>query len=206
MTEARSFETIMAFVAQEGERPNAIPFPVAPANEFLALTQKVAAGDDSAAQEFFEAYCDRIFRYALVVTRGNEDLAREVLSATMIKAARYMRPLSSDEDIWRWLTRIARSQFVDHCRKTRRTVPLVSSDDVLTQTSALNPDSTLGDALNEALNELPAEERELVERFYVDDVSQAALAEDIHSTRKAVESRLARIRRKLRAAILQKLS
>jgi RNA polymerase sigma factor (sigma-70 family) len=64
----------------------------------------------------------------------------------------------------------------------------------------------LNDALNEALSELPAEECELVERFYLGDESQAALAEDIHSTRKAVESRLARIRRKLRSAILKKLS
>jgi RNA polymerase sigma factor (sigma-70 family) len=206
MTEARSVETIMAFGAQAGERPNAVPFPVAPANEFLALTQKAAAGDDAAAQEFFEAYCDRIFRYALIMTRGNEDLAREILSGTMIKAARYMRPLASSEDIWRWLTRIARTQFVDHCRKARRVLPMALSDDALTRAVAPNPDGTLNEALNEALSELPGEERELVERFYLGDESQAALAEDIHSTRKAVESRLARIRKKLRSAIMQKLS
>jgi len=206
MTEARSVETIMAFVAQAGERPSAVPFPVAPANEFLALTQKAATGDDSAAQEFFEKYCDRIFRYALVMTRGNEDLACELLSGTMIKAARYMRPLASDEDIWRWLTRIIRTQFVDHCRKTRRVVPMAHSDEALAHAAAPNPDSTLNNALNEALSELPASERELVERFYLGEESQTALAEDIHSTRKAVESRLARIRKKLRSAIIQKLS
>jgi RNA polymerase sigma-70 factor (ECF subfamily) len=206
MTEARSVETIMAFVAQAGERPNAVPFSVAPGNEFLALTQKATIGDDAAAQQFFETYCDRIFRYALVMTRGNEDLAREILSGTMIKAARYMRPLASDDDIWRWLARIARTQFVDHCRKARRIVPMALSDEALTVAATPNPDGTLNDALNEALSELPAQERELIERFYLGEESQTALAEDIHSSRKAVESRLARIRRKLRAAIIQKIS
>jgi RNA polymerase sigma-70 factor (ECF subfamily) len=206
MTKIGSVETIMAFAAKGEERSNVVPFSAATADECLALTQRVASGDEAAAREFFEKYCDRIFRYALVVTRGNEELAREILSITMIKAARYMRALPSDEDVWRWLTRIARSCFVDHCRKTRRIVPVVESDEILSRTATPTPDTTLNNALNEALSELPLEDRELVERFYIDDETQTALAEDIQSTRKAVESRLARIRRKLRAAIIQKLS
>jgi RNA polymerase sigma-70 factor (ECF subfamily) len=206
MINSRSLQTIMGFVAQGEDRSKVVSFCSAAADECAALTQRVAAGDESAAREFFEKYCDRIFRYALVMTRGNEDLAREILSTTMITAARYMRSLASDEDIWRWLTRIARSRFVDHCRKSRRVIPLTDSDEVLSHTAAPNPDTTLNNALNEALSELPVEERELVERFYIDDESQAALADEIQSTRKAVESRLARIRRKLRAAIIQKLT
>ena len=199
-------QTIMAFVAQGEDRSKVVSFSQAAADECAALTQRVAAGDESAAREFFEKYCDRIFRYALVMTRGNEDVAREILSTTMIAAARYMRPLASDEDVWRWLTRIASSRFVDHCRKTSRAIPLTDSDEILSRMAAPNPDTTLNNALDEALSELPPDERELVERFYIDDESQAALAEEIQSTRKAVESRLARIRRKLRAVIIQKLS
>ena len=206
MINSAGVQAIMAFVGQGEDRSKVVPFSTAAADECAALTQRVAVGDESAAREFFEKYCDRIFRYALVMTRGNEEVARDILSTTMITAARYMRTLGSDEDVWRWLTRIARSRFVDHCRKSRRTIPLTDSDEVLSRTAAPNPDATLNNALNEALSELPVDERELVERFYIDDESQAALAEEIQSTRKAVESRLARIRRKLRAAIIQKLS
>src|SRR5437879_5233784 len=81
-------------------------------DEFLALTQAVIAGDESAASDFFNRYCDRLFRYLLVVCRGNEDSAREALSQAMIKAARHMKPMRSDEDIWRWLTRLAWTSFV----------------------------------------------------------------------------------------------
>jgi RNA polymerase sigma-70 factor (ECF subfamily) len=175
-------------------------------NPFLALTQRVAAGDDLAAREFFETYCDRIFRYALALARGNEEVAREILSLTMIKAARHMQPLASDDDIWRWMTRIARNCFVDHYRKSRRVVPLNDSDEALAFAAAPNPDTTISGALDEALTELPIRDRELIERYYLDEQSQSALAEEICATRKAVESRLARIRRKLRAAILQKLA
>src|SRR4051812_49438124 len=113
MTESARFENIMGFVAQDGERPNIVPMPTAP-NPFLALTQRVAAGDDVAAQEFFETYCDRIFRYALVMTRGNEELAREILSLTMIKSAGLFGAPPFPTPRWRWLTRLARESFFHH--------------------------------------------------------------------------------------------
>src|ERR1051326_1619151 len=82
-------------------------------DESLALTQAVMAGAEGAARDFFNRYCDRLFRYLLVVCRGNEDAAREALSQAMIKAARHMKPMRSDEDIWRWLTQLAWTSFVD---------------------------------------------------------------------------------------------
>jgi RNA polymerase sigma-70 factor (ECF subfamily) len=179
--------------------------PASDGGECLALTQAVANGDETAAREFFAKYFDRLFRYALVLTRGEEDLSREIVSETMIKAARHIKPMRTDGDVWRWLARIARNSFVDHCRKNQRrisTIPLEgSAGDV-----RVDADGVLTSALNECLAELADEERKLVEQFYIEDQSQAELAEETHTTRKAVESRLARIRKKLRAAILQKIS
>ena len=53
-------------------------------------------------------------------------------------------------------------------------------------------------ALREAVDELGEEERELVEAFYFRREAQAAMAEQRGSTRKAVESKLGRIRGRLR--------
>lgn len=193
----------MTFAARsEGSSPspaNAIvAFPA-----FLDLTKSVAAGDETATHDFFQRYCDRLFRYALVITRGQEDLAREILSLTMIKAIRAMRPMESDADIWRWLTRIAWNCFLDHCRKTKRRPPTEQIPETI---PAPSQDQALLNALNESVTELPLDEREIVERCYFEDESQADVAASIQTTRKAVESRLARIRQKLRAAVLQKLS
>lgn len=194
------------------QRPNVAAFPIlsveaAAAREFLELTQGIARGDETAARHFFERYCDRLHRYLVVVTRGDDALSRDLLSISMTKAMRAMRSMASDEDIWRWLTRIAWTAFVDHCRKNQRRI-LTTGGDALEQTHAAassGADALLTEALTEAMAELAPDERQIVEQYYFEETSQADLATEMHSTRKAIESRLARIRQKLRAAILTKI-
>jgi RNA polymerase sigma-70 factor (ECF subfamily) len=208
MTAARGIEELMEFAArgESADRQNVVPVSFADGEQVFALTGAASRGDEAAASAFFERYFDRVFRYAIVMTKGDEDLAREIVSVTMIKAARTMEAMKSDEDVWRWLSRIARNSFVDHCRKVSRRIRTVGEDALSLMPVEVNPESTLSIALTECLAELPLEERGLVEAYYFEDVSQSALAAQIDSTRKAVESRLARIRRKLRTAILKRLS
>jgi RNA polymerase sigma factor (sigma-70 family) len=188
----------------QGSSPSVIPFPTAAEDEILSLTKRAVVGDELAAREFFERYCDRIYRYAIVLARGQEDLAREVVSNTMIKGLRHLKPMASDADVWRWLTQIARTTFIDHCRKNNRRID--ASAELSESIAIPSADSTLSAALNECLEELAADEREIVERFYFEDQTQNELAAGAQTTRKAVESRLARIRQKLRQAILRKLA
>lgn len=198
----------MPFAAESGsnERASIVALDSASASEVLALTNGIIAGDEAAAQKFFETYCDRLFRYLLVVARGDEETAREILSVTMIKATRQMRSLPSEVDLWRWLTRIAWTSFVDFCRKRKRRIATVNDESVTLNAPALDHDTSMSLALTECLSELPAEERAIVEAYYFEHQSQTELAAQMQSTRKAVESRLARIRQKLRAALLQKIS
>lgn len=206
MTNATGITTLMPFAPRSDsmDRPPAVvSVSFSNAAEFLALTNSIAAGDEAAATKFFNNYCDRLFRYLLVVTRGDEELARDLLSITMVKATRNMRPMRSDDDLWRWLTRIAWTSFIDHCRKTKRRIVTITDDSAV---PSIQADSDLQLALNECMSELPAEEREIVERYYLDNQSQNDLAAEMQVTRKTVETRLARIRKTLRAAILKKLS
>jgi RNA polymerase sigma factor (sigma-70 family) len=53
---------------------------------------------------------------------------------------------------------------------------------------------------------MDAEDRELVEWFYFDRLSQREIAERIGGTPKAVSSRLERARAKLRSLVLRRLS
>jgi DNA-directed RNA polymerase specialized sigma24 family protein len=59
--------------------------------------------------------------------------------------------------------------------------------------------------LEESLEELVASDRELVEGKYVEGLSVHALAERCGQSLKATESRLLRVRKKLRESILGKL-
>ena len=57
-----------------------------------------------------------------------------------------------------------------------------------------------------ALNTLNVEERWLIEQFYHDGQSQEEIAAQLNTTAKAVSSRLERLRAKLRALVLRRLS
>jgi RNA polymerase sigma factor (sigma-70 family) len=166
------------------------------------LTKTAATGDETACRDFFNQFCDRLYRYLLVLTRGDQDLSRDLLSISMIKAVRRVRPMNTDADVWRWLTTIGRNAFIDHCRKSKRPV----MQEIPETLAASNPDQTLLKVLNESVDELSPEEREVIERYYYENESQSELASSTNTSRKAVESRLARIRQKLRAAVLHKLS
>jgi RNA polymerase sigma-70 factor, ECF subfamily len=184
--------------SRDDSRDSVVPFPSA----ILAMTKGAATGDESACRDFFNQYCDRLYRYFLVVTRGDEDFSRDLLSISMIKAVRGIRPMQTDADVWRWLTTIGRNAFIDHCRKNKRII----SNEIPQTLATANPDQTLVHALNECMDELSPDERDVIERYYFDNESQLDVANATHTTRKAVESRLARIRQKLHAAILRKLS
>src|SRR5688572_20287637 len=85
-----------------------------------ALTAQMKAGDEDAFRSFYDLYCDRLFRYLIVLCRGDEDLARDLLQTTMLKVVRSIRPFTNETEFWNWLAVIARNSFFDHVRKSRR--------------------------------------------------------------------------------------
>lgn len=69
---------------------------------------------------FYDAYFDRLWRYLLVVTAGNEDAAREALQATLVRVTRHIKVFQDENIFWSWLAVLARSAFADETRKQRR--------------------------------------------------------------------------------------
>ncbi len=180
-----------------------------PALDLLRITAAIREGDEAAFQIFYEHYCDRLYRYLLVVTSGNEDLSRELMQTTMTKVVRAMQPIADERSFWSWLSTIARNAFLDACRKTRRQpsmVPLSASElDVINPPDPADGESPLLQALDDCLGTLEPGDRALIEAYYFGNASQQAIAQREHTTPKAVESRLARIRQKLRENILRRL-
>jgi len=48
----------------------------------------MAAGDEMAWRAFYDAYFDRLWRLPAGGCRGNEDVAREALQATLVRVTR----------------------------------------------------------------------------------------------------------------------
>ena len=86
----------------------------------LELTRGLAAGEEAAYRRFFDEYLDRLTRYLLVVSRGNEQATRDALPLLLDRVVKHVRPFPSEEVFWSWLTVLARSALVDETRKRGR--------------------------------------------------------------------------------------
>jgi len=186
-----------------------IPLPDKDAERVQGMTARMANGDETAFKEFYDCYCDRLFRHLIVLTRGNEDLSCDLLQTTMTKVVRNQREFRNEAQLWNWLAAVARNSFIDSLRRTRRApqlVPLLPDDaPEAPMVPAGESDAPLFDALDRCLIELEADEQALIEAYYFQGGSHHSVAEQQNTTPKAVESKLARLRQKLRAAILKRL-
>ncbi len=170
----------------------------------------MARGDEAAYREFYDAYFDRLLRYLLVVTGGNEESAREALQLALVRVVRHVKPFDAEEKFWSWLTVLARTALADETRKHRRYFAFLERFTRQQETAPAmrnngEADEQLRALLDSKLTALPADERQLVEQKYLLRQSVRAIADRQQTTEKALESRLSRVRRKLKDAVLAEL-
>jgi RNA polymerase sigma-70 factor (ECF subfamily) len=181
----------------------------APATATALLTRRLAAGEEDAFREFHRLYFDRLYHFLLAVTRGQEQEAQEALQETFLRLLRHPRVFAEEDVFWCWLKAVARNAARDGHRKHRRYFALLQNfavrPDCDPRESAGGGDSRLGALLEESLDELEPADRLLLENKYLAGETVRELSTTAGLSEKAVESRLLRLRRHLRARILEKL-
>jgi RNA polymerase sigma-70 factor, ECF subfamily len=170
----------------------------------------MVAGDEAAYRIFHDAYVPRLFRYLLVVTAGDEEAAREALQAALVRVVRHVKVFPEETRFWNWLTVLARTALADQRRKRSRYLAFLDryTEHARVEVSVGNDseaDARLLALLELGVQSLPTDERELVERKYFRNQSVREIAADVQATEKAVESRLMRVRRKLKDILLKAL-
>jgi len=173
--------------------------------EACHLAAAIARGDEVAFRELYDRYRDRLFRLALVLARGDEPLAADVVQAVFVTAAAKLRRVESEAHLWNWLARVARQQLA-RTRRQQNKVPVVGVSELPECADERELDSLLEDNLNAALRSLEADERQLIEWFYFDGLSHKQIATQLGGTPKAISSRLERARARLRAAFTRSLA
>jgi len=181
--------------------------PRAVTGRLAALTARMARGDEDAWRVFHARYHDRLLRYLLVLTR-DDTAARDALQQTLTRVVRHVRRFDDEAVFWSWLTVLARSAAADEGRRHRRyfaflarlfeQAPADGSDEG-------DMDAALIEILEANLSALDAGERELIEWKYFRGETVRAIAAALATSEGAVESRLARVRCKLKAAVLRQL-
>jgi RNA polymerase sigma-70 factor (ECF subfamily) len=169
--------------------------------EARRLGTAIRRGDEAAFRELYDRYQGRLFRFALVLSHGDESLADETVQATFVTAAAKLGDVENEEHLWNWLARVARQQLARTWRQRRKDSPVVSMADLPERADAAEPDSAFEEKLDAGLLALTADERQLIEWFYFDGLSHKEIAGQLGATSKAVSSRLERARSRLRALL-----
>ena len=168
--------------------------------------------DENAYRNFHEAYFQRLYRYLLVVAAGDEEAAREAVQSTFLRVVRYIKPFDDEQHFWNWLTVLARTALADQRRKRSRYRAFLDRFIGYAKVEAESKPAADGQAdaqllavLDACVHRLPSDERELVQRKYFARESVRDIAASLQISEKAVESRLTRLRLKLKTETLNGL-
>ena len=179
------------------------------ASDIAALTARMARGEEEAFRAFQAAYFPRLLRYLFVMTRGEEEAAREALQLTLLRVARHVRRFDSEAAFWSWLTVLACSAVVDEARKRKRQASLLHRFFQWQQVDNLPTDhearGRLLALLEQSVSDLSMEDQALVERKYFEGESVREIAGSLNATEQAVESRFVRVRRRLKELLAARL-
>jgi RNA polymerase sigma-70 factor (ECF subfamily) len=162
------------------------------------------AGDPDAVRAVFREYGGLVFAVALR-TLGSRQLAEEATQETFVKAWRAAGSYDATREIGPWLATIARRAAIDlHRREARR--PAVNVDDVLTDPAVVDLPPGVDRAydvwaVREAIDELPADEREVVRLQHLEELTQVEVAERLGIPVGTVKSRSHRAHRTLAARL-----
>lgn len=175
------------------------------------LASGVRAGNEAAFTELHRQYSARLFRFALVMARGQEIVAAETVQNTFLRAIKHLHKAADDTALWAWLAKAARCAATDAARKASRYSAVISTFTRLWSASESHPpaedtEAHWHQALEAAVAELSETDQAMLRARYHERNSLAEIAARHDTTDRAIESRLARLRAGLRAAILQRLS
>ncbi len=172
----------------------------ADADDTPQLSARLVKGEEGAWREFHARTFDRLLRYLCTVGHGNEEAAHEALQRAYVKSVRHVRRFETEHAMWGWLAQIARGCLIDLARSESRYATLLGklAAELPQEHTDAPEESELRNRLAASLTRLTASDRALIQAHYIDGLRIQQIATSVGATPKAVESRLARIRCRMR--------
>lgn len=180
------------------------------------IAKRVLAGDEAAFEHLFELHFPRLYRFALVRVRGNQDDAREAVQLTFCRAFERLDTFRGEASLYAWMCQICRNAIADIGRERQRDfVPKAAFDEDQTIAAILEslaapmmdePETRawrneLAQLIQATLDCLPGRYGDVLEWKYVDGMSVKEIAARLAVGPKAAESQLMRARVAFREAI-----
>lgn len=165
-----------------------------------SLTERCKAGDWDAQRELFERTSVRVYRLLLRMT-GNPDDASDLTQETYVKGLERLDQFDGRSAIASWFYRIAVNEALQFRR--RQSVGTVKLQDLAPNrpNEVQRPTTDLRLDLEDALAELPLDDRALLLLRYQEELDYRGIAEVLECAEGTVASRLSRARERLRGIL-----
>ena len=177
------------------------------------LARRMARGDQSAFDEFFDTNFARLYRFTVSRIGNDEDAVKDIVQAVLCRAVEKIDTYRGEAALYTWLCRLCRNEISDHLRRRGRILDHEFVLDDLTIRGVLesldrgeddDPQHLteryqLGSLIQSILDYLPARQGNVLEWKYVHGLSVREIAERLQTTETAVQSLLARARENFRA-------
>jgi RNA polymerase sigma factor (sigma-70 family) len=166
------------------------------------LTQGLARCDEIAWRAFHEEYHSQLHRMARARGASESD-APEIIQGVYLRVLRHAKVIPEAQAFMAWLSCLVRCEVIDHARRRTRRNWLNERIQQWQESRRQEPatEIAISEDLATAMQTLEACDRALLEQHYLEGWSQKQLAEHHHTTVKAVESKLARLRKHLRQSL-----
>lgn len=173
------------------------------------LVARARAGDDAAFRELVMRYRDPVVRFCYRMVRGRQD-AEDLAQETFVRVHRHLNRLTPRARFSTVIFGIARNLTLNHLRDAgRRGRSFAESlgDRPCADREVTRPDrrahaDELGRLIEEGVNRLSQEHREILLLREVEDLDYEAIADVLGCRKGTVKSRLARAREQLRQHLL----
>lgn len=166
-------------------------------DETAKLTHDLSRCDERAWREFHERFYQQLHNLARARGVAGCD-APEIVQGVYLRVLRHAKVIHDAGSFDAWLACLVRCEVIDAARRKGRRNWLNERFQQWQEARRPTADSPAGDHLEEALLVLDENDRSLLRRHYLDGWSQEKLAEQHQLSVKAVESKLARLRKRLR--------
>lgn len=165
--------------------------------ETASLTHGLTCCDERAWRAFHEQFYQHL--HNLARARGVADCdVPEIIQGVYLRVLRHAKIIRDAESFKAWLACLMRCEVIDHSRRKGRRNWLNERFQQWQEARRDNGVNDAGEQLEEAMLSLEENDRALIRRHYLDGWSQQKLAEQQRTSVKAVESKLARLRKRLR--------
>jgi RNA polymerase sigma factor (sigma-70 family) len=170
-----------------------------------SLVARLKAGDGAAAREFFDSYATRIHRFIASSLGGDAREAEDLLQETFIALAEALPFFRGDCSLFTFACAIAHRKVQSFIRRNARRarIALAAVREAPEESGDYESESSSNErrAVADAMAHLPEDYREVLILKYVEELSVSEMARVMQLSEHAIESRLARARRGLRAIL-----